>query len=93
MRRVVAAGADARIRLNRVLPRPVRWVLAVLLGAVCCRLLLTGGPGADGVVLGALAAGGWGLGLLPIHADPRLTGPPRRSGESAAPADPTAPAD
>ncbi|WP_329498418.1 hypothetical protein [Kitasatospora herbaricolor] len=93
MRRVVAAGADARIRLHRVLPRPVRWVLAALLGAFCCWLLLTGGPGADGVVLGALAAGGWGLGLLPIHADPRLTGPPRRSGESPAPEDPAAPAD
>ncbi|MCX5210563.1 hypothetical protein OG689_14895 [Kitasatospora sp. NBC_00240] len=93
MRRVEAAGTDARIRPSRVFPRPVRWALVALLGPFCWWLLLTRGPGADGVVLGALAAGGWGLGLLPIHADPRLTGPARRSGESPAPEDSVAPAD
>ena len=86
MRRVVTACAGARIRVRagvrRMLPRPVRWVLPVLLAVSAGWLLLTRGLSGDGAVLGVLAAGGWSLGLLPVHADPRLTGPRRRSGES-----------
>ncbi|MFF2354217.1 hypothetical protein ACFVVL_31165 [Kitasatospora sp. NPDC058115] len=47
---------------------------------------LTAGPGSlpGGAVLGLLAAGGWGLGLIPVHADWRSTGPVRRrTGEPA----------
>ncbi|MFC9331596.1 hypothetical protein [Kitasatospora sp. NPDC057015] len=85
MSRLAVVCADARIRLYRVLPRPLRWAPGALLGALVWWLLLTRGLGGDSAVLGLLAAGGWGLGLLPIHADPRSTGPLRRSGESPAP--------
>ncbi|WP_371479326.1 hypothetical protein [Kitasatospora sp. NBC_00315] len=75
----VTVLADARIRLRRL--RPLRWALAGLGAVLGGRLLLSGAPGTDGAVLGVLAAGGWALGLLPVHADPRSTGPSRRSGE------------
>lgn len=75
--------AEARSALPAcVRLRPVRWVSAVLLGGICWWLLLSRGFGADGAVLGVLGAGGWGLGLVPVHADLGLTGPQRRTGES-----------
>ena len=83
MRRVVKACAGARIR--------GRAVVSAVLGMLAVWLLLTRGPGADGAVLGVLAAGGWSLGLLPVHADPGLTGPRRRSGESVAGRQPVPP--
>ncbi|MBT2407460.1 hypothetical protein J7I97_31620 [Streptomyces sp. ISL-87] len=39
-------------------------------------------PGDSGPVEGAVAVGGWGLGLLPVHCTPR--GPVRRSRRAAA---------
>ncbi|MFC8454375.1 hypothetical protein [Kitasatospora sp. NPDC057223] len=66
-------------------------ILSAALGVLACCLLLTRGPGDGGAALGVLAAGGWSLGLLPVHADPGSTGPQRRSGESAALAQPVPP--
>ncbi|GAA3358659.1 hypothetical protein GCM10017744_034160 [Streptomyces antimycoticus] len=58
--------------------RPVRWVLALALGGVwwwsVLRLAIQ--PGEAGPVEGALAVGGWGLSLLPVHCGPS----PRRGG-------------
>lgn len=68
----------------------VRWGAAVGLGAVwwwaVLRLLLSGDAG---VLEGAVAAGGWGLSVLPVHCVPKerpgeagadgATPPPRRS--------------
>ncbi|CAL9602018.1 hypothetical protein SUDANB176_05452 [Streptomyces sp. enrichment culture] len=52
--------------------RTVRWGTALGLGALwwwaVARLLLV--PGA-GVLEGAVAAGGWGLSLLPVHCKPK----------------------
>ncbi|MER5628854.1 hypothetical protein CP967_07840 [Streptomyces nitrosporeus] len=49
-----------------------RWVPASVLGGVWCwavlRLLLE--PEHAGLVEGAVAAGGWGLSLLPVHVAP-----------------------
>ncbi|MFE2880367.1 hypothetical protein ACFXG6_34695 [Streptomyces roseus] len=57
--------------------------LAVALGALwwwaVLRLALA--PGDSGPVEGAVAVGGWGLGLLPVHCTP---GPPRRTRRTAA---------
>ncbi len=67
--------------------RPVRWVLALALGGVwwwsVLRLAIQ--PGEAGPVEGALAVGGWGLSLLPVHCGPsprsaRGGGPPRQDG-------------
>ncbi len=70
--------------------RPVRWVLALALGGVwwwsVARLAVQ--PGETGPVEGALAVGGWGLSLLPVHCGPspgrggtrRRGGPPRQDG-------------
>ncbi|WKV76132.1 hypothetical protein AW27_008360 [Streptomyces sp. PCS3-D2] len=48
------------------------WWWAVL------RLVLA--PGASGAVEGAVAVGGWGLGLLPVHCVPAPLRRARRSG-------------
>ncbi|MEV7289414.1 hypothetical protein AB0O01_33520 [Streptomyces sp. NPDC093252] len=52
--------------------RIVRWGVGLVFGAVwwwaVVRLAIA--PGA-GVVEGAVAAGGWGLSLLPVHCVPR----------------------
>ncbi|MGW3077007.1 hypothetical protein [Kitasatospora sp. NPDC001132] len=58
--------------------RPVRWALAVSVAGLAWWLLVVRGQLTDGAVLGLLAAGGWGLGLIPVHADWNATGPSRR---------------
>ncbi|MGW4596825.1 hypothetical protein ACWEOA_16175 [Streptomyces sp. NPDC004457] len=52
--------------------RTVRWGLALALGAVWwwAVLRLALGEG-SGVLEGAVAAGGWGLSLLPVHCVPK----------------------
>ncbi|MFE9353596.1 hypothetical protein ACFYPB_05205 [Streptomyces olivaceoviridis] len=52
--------------------RTVRWGLALGLGAVWwwAVLRLAAGEG-SGVLEGAVAAGGWGLSLLPVHCVPK----------------------
>ncbi|MBD0690671.1 hypothetical protein BG452_31890 [Streptomyces sp. CBMA123] len=59
----------------------VRWVLPVLVAGLACWLVAVRGQLADGALLGLLAAGGWGLGLIPVHADRNATGPVRRRRE------------
>ncbi|MER6779279.1 hypothetical protein ABT331_20490 [Streptomyces sp. NPDC000659] len=60
--------------------------LAVAMGALwwwaVLRLALA--PGESGPVEGAVAVGGWGLGLLPVHCTP---GPVRRARRAAEPFD------
>lgn len=52
---------------------PLGWAVGGLLAGVWCwavlRLLLQ--PGRAGFVEGLVAAGGWGLSLLPVHCTPR----------------------
>ncbi len=72
----------SRAHPARLLParRPLGWAVALLLSGVCWWLLLFGGRqlGGTGAVLGLLALGGWGLGVLPVHGD-RRGGPARGS--------------
>ncbi|MCP3818625.1 hypothetical protein NLX86_10985 [Streptomyces sp. A3M-1-3] len=51
----------------------VKWPLALLLGGMWwwAALRLAFVPGRTGAVEGAVAAGGWGLSLLPVHCVPR----------------------
>ncbi|MET8700427.1 hypothetical protein ACFVUH_25960 [Kitasatospora sp. NPDC058032] len=61
--------------------RPVRSglaLLAVLAGGFGWWLADGSGHLPGGAALGLLAAGGWGLGLIPVHADWRSTGPSRQ---------------
>lgn len=91
MRRDATAHAGARIRplLRRLVPWPVRWVRMTLSAGLLWGLLVIQGQTADGAVLGLLAAGGWGLGLIPVHADRSATGPVRRTvGRAEAPTPP-----
>ncbi|WP_425428436.1 hypothetical protein [Streptomyces violens] len=69
-------AGGAVVLLRRV---PGRWTAAVLLGALWwwAVLRLFFWPEGAGVVEGAMAAGGWGLSLLPVHCVPRRT---RRGG-------------
>ncbi|MGW4896848.1 hypothetical protein ACWEQL_32005 [Kitasatospora sp. NPDC004240] len=60
-------------------------MLPVLAVGFAWWLLVARMPLAHGAALGLLAAGGWGLGLIPVHADRRATGPGRRTGEAVAP--------
>ncbi|MFH8384866.1 hypothetical protein ACH4E7_28660 [Kitasatospora sp. NPDC018058] len=85
MRRVATVRAVARIRLRarRLVPWPTRWVLVALVTGLAWWVLVVRGQLADGAVLGLLAAGGWGLGLIPVHADRNATGPVRRRHEEA----------
>ncbi|MGW2374804.1 MULTISPECIES: hypothetical protein [Kitasatospora] len=80
MRRLATVRTVARIRLwaRRSLPWPTRWVLVVLAAGLAWWLMAVRGQLTDGAVLGLLAAGGWGLGLIPVHADRNATGPLRR---------------
>ncbi|MGW6284972.1 hypothetical protein [Streptomyces sp. NPDC055107] len=60
-----------------------RWVPALVLGGLwwwaVLRLVLR--PEQAGLVEGAVAAGGWGLSLLPVHVVPVVpVSPPGRSG-------------
>lgn len=85
MRKAATAFTETRIRLGQLVPRPLRRILPALAAALAGWLVFRGQP-ADGAVLGVLAAGGWGLGLIPVHADWRSTGPVRcRAGEARAP--------
>lgn len=62
MQRAVTAYAEARIRLGRLMPRPLRAGLVVLAGGLGWWVLVVQGQLADGAALGLLAAGGWGSG-------------------------------
>ncbi|GAB7180734.1 hypothetical protein ATKI12_0565 [Kitasatospora sp. Ki12] len=64
----------------------MRWILAAVAAGLAWWLLVVRGQLADGAALGLLAAGGWGLGLIPVHADRNATGPaPRRRAETVRP--------
>ncbi|MDH6710712.1 MULTISPECIES: hypothetical protein [unclassified Kitasatospora] len=78
MRRAATVCTEARIRLRRLEPWSARRVLLVLSAGLFWWLLVVRGQFADGAVLGLLVAGGWGLGLIPVHADRNATGPQRR---------------
>ncbi|MER7581248.1 hypothetical protein [Kitasatospora sp. NPDC097691] len=81
-----AARIRARARLLLRVRRPVRWVLAAVAAGLAWWLLVLRGQAVDGAALGLLAAGGWGLGLIPVHADRNATGPARpRSAEAVRP--------
>ncbi|MEV6207701.1 hypothetical protein [Kitasatospora sp. NPDC051914] len=85
MRRVGTGRAGVLVRTAG--SAHLGWVgPAVLLCAAAGWWLFGPGRGGGGTALGILAAGGWGLGLLPVHADRRLTGParrpPRRTGDA-----------
>ncbi|MDY0814167.1 hypothetical protein [Kitasatospora purpeofusca] len=91
MRNAAAMRAGARIRLQWVRSRRIPMLLALLtVLAVGSGWRLSAGVGRlpDGAMLGLLAAGGWGLGLIPVHADRWSTGPARRrAGEPVGPAE------
>ncbi|MGW2873072.1 hypothetical protein [Kitasatospora sp. NPDC001225] len=72
------ARIRARARLFLRVRRPVRWVLAASAAGLAWWLLVVRGQLTDGAALGLLVAGGWGLGLIPVHADWNATGPARR---------------
>lgn len=78
-----AARIRARARLLLRKRRPVRWVLAAVAAGLAWWLLVVRGQAVDGAALGLLAAGGWGLGLIPVHADRNATGPARRRSTEA----------
>ncbi|WP_280716094.1 hypothetical protein [Kitasatospora sp. MAP5-34] len=83
----MSCAATASALLGRIGPRR-RWVLsavlAAVLGVLCWWLLLGSGLRTGGAALGLLAAGGWGLGLVPIHSNRQPpTAPRRRTGDSA----------
>ncbi|MFD6231546.1 hypothetical protein ACFWFZ_32495 [Streptomyces sp. NPDC060232] len=68
---------------------PVLWALALAVGALwwwaVLRLVLA--PAEAGAVEGAVAVGGWGLGLLPVHCVPApLRRVRRRTGVAGVPA-------
>ncbi|GAA2258286.1 hypothetical protein GCM10010430_47670 [Kitasatospora cystarginea] len=84
MRMVRAACAAAR----RFVPAPGRieldrcWGLAVPSTAAGLAVLSAHGLPSGDAVLGALALGGWGIGLVPVHSNRRpLTGSQHRTGE------------
>ncbi len=68
--------------MRRLLRIPAVSVLALTVGALwwwaVLRLLLA--PAESGAVEGAVAVGGWGLGLLPVHCVP---GPVRKARRKA----------
>ncbi|MFF9646518.1 hypothetical protein [Kitasatospora aureofaciens] len=80
MRRIATVRTVARIRLRVrwAVPWPARRVLVVLAAGLAWWLVVVRGQLSDGAVLGLLVAGGWGLGLIPVHADRNATGPVRR---------------
>ncbi len=90
----VARDAGDRIpgRRGRSGAGPGRWTAAALVGGLWwwAVLRLTLWPHSAGVIEGAVAAGGWGLSLLPVHCVPWAargaapTGAVRRGGGRAA---------
>ncbi|MER8102234.1 hypothetical protein [Kitasatospora sp. NPDC094016] len=84
MRRAATACTEARIRLRRLIPWPARRVLVILTAGLVWWLPAVRGQLAEGAALGLLAAGGWGLGLIPVHADRNATGPQRRPSAAVA---------
>ncbi|MFE4971949.1 hypothetical protein ACFRAR_07500 [Kitasatospora sp. NPDC056651] len=82
------ARIRARARLFLRVRHPVRWALAASAAGLAWWLLVVRGQLADGAALGLLAAGGWGLGLIPVHADWKATGPVRRRREGPVEAQP-----
>ncbi|MCC5035869.1 hypothetical protein DMH02_022320 [Streptomyces sp. WAC 00631] len=70
----------------RALPAAVRWTLALAVAGVwwwaVLRLALS--PARAGAVEAAVAAGGWGLGLLPVHCAPPGAGAAEGGGRRAA---------
>ncbi len=60
-------------------PGPLGRAVLLVLGGVWCwavfRLILQ--PGRTGFMEGLVAAGGWGLSLLPVHCAPRSRAGPR----------------
>ncbi|MFG2843218.1 hypothetical protein ACGF12_08590 [Kitasatospora sp. NPDC048296] len=85
MRRLATVRAVARIglRARRLVPWPARWAPVALTAGLGWWLVAVRGQLADDAVLGLLAAGGWGLGLIPVHADRNATGPVRRRRQEA----------
>ncbi|MEV4616361.1 hypothetical protein AB0K43_27765 [Kitasatospora sp. NPDC049258] len=89
MRRAWSVGkAAVRAVLRRTAGRRgPRWAALLLIPGLVCWLLLTGGAvGVGGAALGMLA-GGWGLGLVPVHSNRLLTGVRRRPPPGAVPLD------
>ncbi|WP_371499518.1 hypothetical protein OG871_25175 [Kitasatospora sp. NBC_00374] len=89
---VCATAAEAVLR--RTAGRCGPWWVALLLTGTALWLLTAGAAGLGGAALGMLA-GGWGLGLVPVHSNRLLTGPQRRTAappQPPDPADPSAPA-
>nr|WP_240150584.1 hypothetical protein [Streptomyces sp. SID7805] len=68
----VARNAGDRIAGRRGRSGPGRWTAAALVGGLWwwAVLRLTLWPHSAGVIEGAVAAGGWGLSLLPVHCVP-----------------------
>ncbi|MFE6052458.1 hypothetical protein ACFQ6N_17015 [Kitasatospora sp. NPDC056446] len=94
MRTTAMTRPAARIRARALLllrvRHPVRWVLVAVAAGLAWWLLVVRGQLADGAALGLLAAGGWGLGLIPVHADRNATGPVRRrAGQGTVPVETT----
>ncbi|WKX72944.1 hypothetical protein [Streptomyces sp. XD-27] len=60
--------------------RAARWICALAAGAVWwwAAVRLAVQPGRTGPVEGLIAAGGWGLSLLPVHCVPRSGSGSRR---------------
>ncbi|MCX4696685.1 hypothetical protein [Streptomyces sp. NBC_01408] len=71
------------VAVRRLLRLLAAWALAVTVGVLwwwaVLRLVLA--PADSGAVEGAVAVGGWGLGVLPVHCVP---GPARRARRAAA---------
>ncbi|MER8186172.1 hypothetical protein [Kitasatospora sp. NPDC094015] len=88
-----AAEAAAEAVLRRTAGRRgPRWAALLLIPALVCWLLLTGGAvGVGGAALGMLA-GGWGLGLVPVHSNRHPTRVRRRPPPGHPPAEAEDPA-
>lgn len=67
--------------------RAVRWTVTPVLGVLWwwAALRLAVQPDSAGPVESAVAAGGWGLGLIPLHAVPRAAARRRKAAARAAP--------
>ncbi|MGW6913568.1 hypothetical protein ACWGB8_07070 [Kitasatospora sp. NPDC054939] len=90
---VVCTGVRIRLGLllGHAVPRRLGPALSAVAAVAACWLLTGRGVLPDGAAPALLAAGGWGLGLIPVHADRLATGPVRRTGEPAAPTEQPSP--